>query len=501
MLVAQPENGAAAWVLRRVKSAWSILQTCATFWAIVWTYDVYQEVYNGPAWYRSLKLSFEEITVNYWHHNNSLILSVVILTALTMWLIEHRLMKRKYVRFSAEEPRFEPEKMKHGSDLFNADKPSFTAVLSVNGPTGKLINVGMGFLAEDRFYTAYHVVDGHKTIIVRAQQDVEIPVSRFSRLDGDIAIIRLSPGERSVLGLKGGKLHRYSLQGTGGVFCQASGINQASMGIVTSHRSFGFVSYGGSTVNGFSGTPYYVGNTIYGMHVGGGTENLGYEAAYLDVLSKKGLESSEDYLVDLVQKKRKYKYERSPFDPDEFRVVIGDKYFIVDSDTLERLETIGKGSQTSRVTYEGECEYCPGYRREAYDDGLDEFVEEIDEPVQSGNGEAPVLKDVGAGAPGKAKDLETVQRPSFTVKKTRASKSRKASEKLTDGQKRMLAQRNEAFESIARSLRVLRQQQSKLPKQYKNERLVKSPTSYDVGPLLKMAETLTNFSNGISSLH
>lgn len=55
---------------------------------------------------------------------------------------------------------------------------------------------------------------------------------------------------------------------------------QASMGFLTSY-GFGLLKYSGSTKPGFSGAPYVVNQKIVGMHLGGGSLNVGVSASYV----------------------------------------------------------------------------------------------------------------------------------------------------------------------------------------------------------------------------
>lgn len=114
------------------------------------------------------------------------------------------------------------------------------------------------------------------------------------------------------------------------------------------------IALGGSTIRGFSGAPYYLNKTIFGMHLGGSVENLGYEGAYLlsvlrpskTIVRKQ--ESSDDWLIEQAERNLRFDYERSPYDPDEYRVKMNGRYHLVDSEVLDAMLSRSKGRNAKR---------------------------------------------------------------------------------------------------------------------------------------------------------
>lgn len=403
----------------------------------------------------------------------------------------YRWQSRRRTSYKVEQipsPVFTPEKMMPNSKLMAGSIPAFQAqILTLKGE-----RLGQGALSGNAFITAFHVIDQQTSVVLETQHGrLVVAVSAFERREGDLAVAELNERDRSTLQLKSAKLHPFALVGSG-VFVQVNANGLSSLGFLESHRAFGFVKYSGSTVNGFSGAPYYVGNTIYGFHVGGSSENVGYEASYVKSLLFAPKESSEDIMMDAIRKKRKFKYERSPFDPDEYRVLVGDRYYMVDSEAMGRLLEMGRGSEKRNISYEPECEYCVDRRLiqtgdSGEVDGLSEFGG-MSDFSDSGNDQGP---SVIAGATGKVPVRQVVLPPKPTPRRKPPSESRPKSSKLTDGRKLMLAQRNEALRDIAECLRKLRQEQTDLLGRTTKKLLTTSENGLAFGELMKLRENLS----------
>nr|QHD64766.1 ORF2 [Plasmopara viticola lesion associated sobemo-like 1] len=307
-----------------------------------WVVGTYKDAFGPP---ESMLWTFEQfITLLFmflgflWVAINFCRLSKVVWSLL-------RLVFLRYKQDVAGFTTFVGEKMMPGSILEdNVPIPSFQAEVHIQ--RGCLFyKSGQGFQVGTYFYTANHVIEDTSEIEIRTVKDkLRMGIERFSLVEGDVARAELTAAESAKLGLKQAKLMTKAVEVNSGLFVKAVAFGKQSMGMLERHSAFGFVNYAGSTIKGFSGAPYFVGNTIYGMHVGTGVSNLGYEAAYIDMLHKRRSEDSDDWLVDQALSGAKYEYQQSPYDPDEYRVKIKGKYHIVDEDTLGKM-TAGKGGK------------------------------------------------------------------------------------------------------------------------------------------------------------
>lgn len=259
---------------------------------------------------------------------------------------------RPYKR--AYKPTYVPESMKPGSEFqLNATLPSFQCEVqgSVDGET--YFPLGQAFLVAQGLVTAAHVIyDVEKLALVKDDHRVYVDKSEFSLLDGDIALFKIKQRDAQALGLSQGKLSNQAVTANSGLMAQIVAFGQRSFGFLETYPQFGYCSYSGSTLKGFSGAPYYINKTIFGMHLGGNVDNLGYEAAYiLSVLRPSKLivshqEASDDWLIDQASRSVAFDYEQSPYDPDEYRVKMNGRYHMVEGDVLGRMlgRTFGRRS-------------------------------------------------------------------------------------------------------------------------------------------------------------
>lgn len=252
-----------------------------------------------------------------------------------------------------------PERVMPGSFFHQTTGcPKFQAdVYTLSGD--KMVPRGQGFLTKGEwFVTAHHVLgDDIDLVLKTVHGEVVISRQRFQQREGDIAVARLTAQERGSLQLAQAKLYGYAQSSTTGTMVNVQAFGKQSIGTLKHHEAFGFVTYTGSTIPGFSGAPYYFGNIVYGMHTGGMAQNIGYESAYLDMLFRSSEEDSAEWLIETAERGMRFEYDRSPYDPDEYRVIMGDRYHIVDSDTLEELLRKGKGKQMKKIVSDDELDY------------------------------------------------------------------------------------------------------------------------------------------------
>lgn len=240
------------------------------------------------------------------------------------------------------------EKVMPGSVFMPAvASPKYQAsVYTIRGVAPR-VYAGQGFLAPRQlFVTAYHVIDGADyVVIVTEKGELTLKKSDFQHKEGDIAFAPLANDGASRLGLSVCRLKHNATVPNSGLYVVAQARDKKSMGLLNPHSAFGIVTYEGSTQAGFSGAPYYVHNTVYGMHIGGASSNIGYEGAYIAMLLNQYAEDSEDYLVQSAQDGVEFEYEQNPYTPDEYRVKMDGRYIMVGEGTLDKMLRVGEGRQ------------------------------------------------------------------------------------------------------------------------------------------------------------
>lgn len=287
---------------------------------------------------------------------------------------------------------FEAERVVSSSPLVSTKvMPSFQVEIWIS-EGGEFVKAGNGFrCSENQVMTAYHVVMHAKEVRVQTSSGkVEMEASRFSQLNGDVAVVLLSSAELSALRVTKPRLAACATVKGTGTFGQVVAYGQQSMGMVMPYDAFGYVTYTGSTVPGFSGSPYYLGNCVLGMHIGTQGQNLGYDGSYLAMLIRSTQESTqwlETQILRAARRGQKIRATRSPFDPDEVQLVVNGQYHVVQYDNIpDRLDVMLKWDGSEDIV---------GLKETAY--------------VDSGNGSGPSSNAVSepAAARGPGKMLES----------------------------------------------------------------------------------------------
>lgn len=242
----------------------------------------------------------------------------------------------------------QPESMIIGS---NFTKIPVTKIPKVQVPlysvdeNGRLVSyLGAGVRIMDWFVVPIHVIVPYETIAVLIQrpgqlaESVKLEVAKFDLIEGDIAVRKLSEATFSRFGLMKAKLS--PLEGDTLVsICSSSKDPEISFGTMINDKYvFGHVLYRGSTKGGFSGAAYMVGNMIAGIHLGGGVNNYGVNATYIQALLQKPEETAE-WLQRIRKSRGPLKFQRSRNDPDEIQVWVGNRYITVDRTVLEEEDT------------------------------------------------------------------------------------------------------------------------------------------------------------------
>lgn len=230
------------------------------------------------------------------------------------------------------------EKMRQGSILMKSERtPAFQVEIWASNSLGVYGKVGQGFNTEFGIFTAWHVINNYDEVrIVGPLRAINVRVDQFENLESDVALLRSVP---LVLGLAQAKLMDIGGIRRSGCYVTIQAFGQVTMGLLKAMDEFGMCVYEGSTIRGFSGAPYFAGKTVYGMHVAGTTShNIGFEAAYLHMLARRDQESTEDYLMREIMGGKDYNWTRSPYQPDEARLKVDGRYYLVDIDFARKLK-------------------------------------------------------------------------------------------------------------------------------------------------------------------
>lgn len=253
---------------------------------------------------------------------------------------------------------FTPERVLPGSVLESqALQPDFQAsVYTDRIDDQKLLPRGQCFRYKQYLMTVAHVLEGSSKVRIVSTRfcqiqhkfvdhQLDLDLTRFRVLDVDLAMAELTPKEWSSLCMSSAKVAN-SIP-THGMVVKVSAFGQQSHGMLRQHSAFGFVQYEGSTRGGFSGAPYHIQNTVFGIHAGGDTLNVGYDITYVMAILRELPYSPEDSADYLERQVRRYggdfEWEPSPISAGEFRIRVGGAYHIVDADVLDELQQkVGK---------------------------------------------------------------------------------------------------------------------------------------------------------------
>lgn len=404
-----------------------------------------------------------------------------------------------------EGPFFAPEKMVPGSVFIAEQMPAFQA--KVFGIVDRsAVKSGQGFRVGDLFITAKHVVENfNELLLVSSDGEIRIPASRFEAREGDVATLRLSSDEIGKIKLQSAKLIDNEISDDSGLFCKVTGFGQSSLGHLNTHPAFGFLKYNGSTCGGFSGAPYYVNGRVYGMHLGGCSDNIGYASAYLAMLIRAGQEDTTDFIFDQMQRYGDYKYEQSPYDPDEYRLRINGKYYLLDvsqiADLLERQEgDVVYHNESAAPVQPPTVEVPENFSTTTT---VEELVPQLKTllgdvtPIISGNAKAPVAANA-TGAPGPSCVRPAAVPPRAPLRRETTSSTQKTS--ASNGLKAIRARRDEVLRTTSRFSKTLKGLQPTLQTRLSNKQLTKPEVSSELGELISRLRTIETNLLGIGSI-
>lgn len=207
---------------------------------------------------------------------NPWVLLNLVQLAITVYLI----MKPNKV-YRICEHGFRVEGVRASSALVTSAAPDFLAEVWVKFSRfvpakreGTIFRVGQ------YLYTAAHVLQGAERAWIKyGKKFMELDLSNPQLVDTDVR--RFSYEPVSALQMGAGKFVKsFSTQ-----IVNVHNGDSGSMGKLSLHDTVGMVEYDGSTLPSFSGSPYFLGRTIFGLHVGCGMLNVGVDGSLLNHLA------------------------------------------------------------------------------------------------------------------------------------------------------------------------------------------------------------------------
>lgn len=257
------------------------------------------------------------------------------------------------------------ERMVVGSPLCNAETPRIqVSILVAKGGDPKLYYAGVGFRTMDRLVTAMHVVSDATEIVVESNNGTRMNINPddFVETYVDLTWVELTPAQWQKLGTASAKL---ALTVPSYQWVQVAAQGKVTFGNLEPVDAMGMIKYSGSTVHGFSGSPYHINKLVYGVHVGAGnTDNFGYSASFLAALIRRhsrapGIVSNEDsaeYLCGQFERfgMDTFDYEISPVDRDSYTIKVAGSYHNVDSEVFDKLLRKYNANRARGMVYEEE---------------------------------------------------------------------------------------------------------------------------------------------------
>nr|WQM60699.1 MAG: VP1 protein [Solemoviridae sp. 2] len=242
---------------------------------------------------------------------------------------------------------YQPEKFMAGSpyEKVPAHKSQLEIRVQVDGEWRLL---GQGFrLNSEHLVTAYHVISdvvqrGTNTLrLVNSSNPnkyIDVAVSIFANRKFDICSAVLPPAVWSELQITTPTIPALATRDPTTVSVSSGKLG--SRGLIQTMDQGPYMSYLGSTKEGFSGAPYYIGNTILAMHIGAGKANLAIDINFVSavVFKKEAIDYSDSaeklvrHLTSVADSGRKISYRS--MDPSEIYVYFNGKYMSLDYDTL-----------------------------------------------------------------------------------------------------------------------------------------------------------------------
>lgn len=237
-------------------------------------------------------------------------------------------------------PESIPERVLPGSTFINMEAPSGQAEVYVDLNGTGLTRMGQCFRVDDYLLTAMHCLSNATAIHIKTKSGtVKVDPGCVKDLTNDIAAIELEEAQMAKLGLKKLKLSDTLIDQR--TYANVHGLGKQSGGHVQRSKEHpGEILFGGSTLPGFSGAPYLYGQSmVIGLHLAGGSQNMGISAPYLAwfirKLNGRRNESSEDWIID--QAVRHMSRVDRTSTPGEYLVEINNKIYDLNEDQYQRI--------------------------------------------------------------------------------------------------------------------------------------------------------------------
>nr|UJG28014.1 VP1 [Ulaatai Melophagus solemo-like virus] len=211
---------------------------------------------------------------------------------------------------------------------------------------GDFMVFGSAIRIWDSLVTPTHVVmdasDGDDFVWVKGSQGViSINVNDFIELDTDIAMVNLTATQFSKIGCPQASINEAIPNS--GEFVSICGVQgKGTVGkLVHDHTTFGKVCYSGTTMPGYSGSPYMKGTMVVGVHCWGGQVNGGYSASYIKTLimsiNRCRYEATEDWLLKVFSSGKMSKSDVYLVGGnDEARIRYNGQYHVIDGDVFRK---------------------------------------------------------------------------------------------------------------------------------------------------------------------
>lgn len=242
-----------------------------------------------------------------------------------------------------------PESMKEGSALVTVPLAMFPFVVGIFSVKKKRPDKrefkGTGIILDGYVLTANHAIDAVKPALndkktecdydlyCRTHDNVYHLLGDWTQLHTDAIAFKAPPGYKS------GKVETLTRPQHVQVVAAREQSN-SSMGILRNKPdvAYGFIEYDGSTIAGFSGSPYTNGQKVLGMHLQGGTGgNFGYSASFLTTLLRKKMKPESSEWAAFERALAQAAQDEVEWDRglDETQVRVGGRYFLFENEEFD----------------------------------------------------------------------------------------------------------------------------------------------------------------------
>lgn len=215
--------------------------------------------------------------------------------------------------------------------------------------SGDFVAHGCGIRMRDFLVLPDHVFSYHRldtgvdTYVMGRQvsKGVKITGRDVKVIDTDLVFLRLSPQEWSTIGASVQTLHN-CLPERGAMAAIVGASGRGTQGkLEHDPEVFGRVVYDGTTLGGYSGAAYMVGNQIAGIHQSGGKVNGGYSASYVwitacfeEKIDDESIDDSPRWLMEMQRQKKRVHIDMGFRDVDRVRIRVNGQYHVVERSSM-----------------------------------------------------------------------------------------------------------------------------------------------------------------------